>query len=204
MITIDDITNCFCASIHRVDDGHFFKDMLYVTVSTRSRKYKGNGYLIGRAIVYWDGFRNCVWLVWDPIKNEVHEVNPAHVELHESYLNTFPSYMEWLIKNYPIKLPKAKCGLRKINCLLRNFTIKYFIKYLHMRKNDIKISPSVIYVDEEKRLKKYTEFKKEKMKDLIAWAETKVDKKDVMELAEKIWITKYGEYRSNAEFFYGY
>ena len=197
MITIDDITKCFCASIHKVDEGHFFKDMLYVTVSTRSRKYKGNGYLIGRAAVCWNGFRNHVWLIWDPIKNEVHEVNPNHVELHESYLNTFPSYMEWLIKNYPNKLPK-------VNDRLKSFTIKYFVKYLHMRKNDIKISPSVIYVDEEKRLKKYTEFKKEKMKDLIAWAKTKVDKKDVMELAEKVWITKYGEYRSNAEFFYGY
>lgn len=197
MITINDITKCFCASIHKVDEGYFFKDMLYITVSTRSRKYKGNGYLIGRAIVYWNGFRNCVWLIWDPIKNEVHEVNPDHVELYESYLNTFPTYMEWLIKNYPNILPKANCGWK-------NFTIKCFVKYLHMRKNDIKISPSVIYVDEEKRLKKYTEFKKEKMKDLIAWTKAKAPSSDPIVVAEKIWIKKYGEYRSNAEFFYGY
>lgn len=172
--------------------------MLYVTVSARSRKYKGNGYLIGSAIVSWNGFRNYVWLIWDPVKNEVHEVNPDHVELHESYLNTFPTYMEWLIKNYPNKLSKAKS-----NYGLRSFAIKYFVRYLHIRKNNIKISPSVIYVDEEKRLKKYTEFKKEKMKDLIAWAKTKVDENDVMEVAEKVWITKYGKYHSNAEFFYG-
>jgi hypothetical protein len=169
------------------------KNKLYVTVSNRSRSYKGDGILVGECHIEWKGYSNRKLLIWDPTKNIIHEVTPHLVNLHESYKKQFVEYLIWMIKNHPTEMTidKSEEVTTENLKLSIHYISKQFVNYLNITKNFIELPKDAIYVEEEKRMKKYNEFKEEKMKTLIAWAKTKVSDRDPMDLAEIIWKRKY-------------
>lgn len=186
-------------NIHNMIDVQYFlkrKLYLYVTVSNRSRSYKGNGFLVGECEIKWKGYYNRKYLIWDPTKNTIHEVTPHLVNLHEVYKKQFLEYLIWMVKNHPTEMTIGKSEEVTAENLKigQHYTNKQFINYLNITRNFIELPKDVIYVEEEERMKKYNEFKEEKMKTLITWAKAKAPERDPLVLAENIWKNKYEDF----------
>lgn len=184
-------------NIHNmIEYSHFLKNKLYVTVSNRSRSYKGDGILVGACVIKWRGYYNHKYLIWDPTKNTIHEVTPHLINLHEIYKKQFVEYLIWMIKNHPTEMTIGKSEKVTVKNLKigRHYIIKQFVNYLNITRNFIELPKDVIYVEEEKRMKKYNEFKDEKMRALIGWAKAKVPEKDPITLAKNVWKNKYEKF----------
>lgn len=168
---------------------HFIDDRLFVEVK-KGRSWKGTGYVVG---YYEEQYYH--WItrkikVYDPIANEMHLVPAANVTLHPIYKEEFKAHMQMVIKEYFKASPED---------MWRGFGMdhqNYFRDYLHLRRNFITIPNEIRCPEMEaklaKRQAKQEEFKKEKMPELIKWAESKGKVgQEAIELAEKVWNKRY-------------
>lgn len=179
---------------------NYYKDNLLVNV-IGGRKYRGIGYLVGYVELCSDYGSEPKAQIYDPVHNEIREVNPQYVQLHESYAEDFRYWMAKEIEEKLEECPEELTRLFSLNAYA------YFEEYLHLRKNFIDIPEDVRQVEkeirEEKRIKKAAEwtrkqldFKATKMAQLIKWAQEVAGKQgdEAIALAEKIWMKKY-EYK---------
>ena len=170
---------------------HFIDDKLFVEVK-KGRGWKGTGYAVG---FYEEQYYH--WIsrkvkVYDPVTNEMHLVPAANVTLHPMYQEGFKAHMQMVIREYFKAIPEDKW---------RGFGMdhqNYFKDYLHLRRNFITIPSGVRCPEMEaklaKRQAKQEEFKKEKMPELIKWAESKGKVgQEAAELAEKVWNKRYAD-----------
>lgn len=176
---------------------NYYNDNLLVNV-IGGRKYRGFGYLVGYMELSSAYGSEIKAQIYDPVHNEIREVNPRYVQLHESYAEDF---RYWMAKEIEEKLEECP---EKFTRLFSLNAYAYFEEYLHLRKNFIDIPENVRQVEKEIReeknikraaelLRKQLDFKATKMAQLIKWAQEVAGKQgdEAIALAEKIWKKKY-------------
>lgn len=184
-------------ALHTARVRNYYKDNLLVNVNG-GRKYKGLGYLVGYVELCSDYGLELKAQIYDPVHNEIREVNPQYVQLHESYAEDFRYWMAKVIEEKLEEFPEKFTRLFSLNAHT------YFEEYLHLRKNFIDIPEDVRQVEkeirEEKKIKRAEElarkrldFKASKMTQLIKWAQEVAGKQgdEAIALAERIWKKKY-------------
>lgn len=172
---------------------------------SKGRKWKGEGYLINTSTFNFvipgtfGGYErvNRVAHIFDPITNQIHEVNPDYIELvdYESIVNDWKQWAIEIINKSSIE-----------NISTNDFSLDCgnisFEKYLAILSENSPIDYSTaVNVDEvkqiAKKIEKLEKLKEKKMPKIIEWVKTNTDKeskKEIEELAERIFKKHYTDY----------